>query len=175
MPLKSATICGIAVMRTRRADTAPIAVPTRIGGMISGQLLVLWMSAAVIPSTSNIPTAATRLPCRAVAGERSSWMPNMKLIAVSNRNSEDVREHGIQLGQHLEPEVLDQLGLERVEPGHHRRERHDAIALPDAEDRRVDMGRPGFECGERVCHRAPGVVMRVKHDVNADDAADNMY
>ena len=30
MPLKSATIWGIAVMRTRRADTAPIAVPTML-------------------------------------------------------------------------------------------------------------------------------------------------
>ena len=27
-PLNSATICGIAVMRTRRAETAPIALPT---------------------------------------------------------------------------------------------------------------------------------------------------
>ena len=83
MPLKSATICGIAVMRTSRADTAPMSVPMMIGGMISGQLPVLWMSAAVMPSTSNMPTAATRFPVRAVAGERSSWMPNMKLIAVS--------------------------------------------------------------------------------------------
>ncbi len=41
MPLKSATICGIAVIRTKRADTAPMAAPTMIGGMISGQLLVL--------------------------------------------------------------------------------------------------------------------------------------
>ncbi len=83
MPLNSATICGIAVMRTSRADTAPMAVPMMIGGMIRGQLLVLWMSAAVMPRTSSMPTAATRLPCRAVAGERSSWMPNMKPIAVS--------------------------------------------------------------------------------------------
>ncbi len=62
MPLKSATICGIAVMRTRRAETAPITTPMMIGGMISGQLPVSWMSAAVMPSTSNMPTAATRLP-----------------------------------------------------------------------------------------------------------------
>ena len=33
-----------------------------IGGMINGQLPVLWTSAAVMPSTSNIPTAATRFP-----------------------------------------------------------------------------------------------------------------
>ena len=83
MPLNSATIWGMAVMRTRRADTAPMAVPMMIGGMISGQLPVLWINAAVIPSTSSIPTAATRFPWRAVAGERSSWMPNMKLTAVS--------------------------------------------------------------------------------------------
>ena len=62
IPLKSATICGIAVMRTRRAETAPIAVPMTIGGMISGQLPVLWMSAAVMPSTSSMPTAAMRFP-----------------------------------------------------------------------------------------------------------------
>ena len=43
MPLKSATICGIAVMRTRRAETAPMTVPMMIGGMISGQLPVLWI------------------------------------------------------------------------------------------------------------------------------------
>ena len=60
-----------------------MAAPMMIGGMMSGQLLVLWMSAAVMPSTSNMPTAAMRFPCRAVAGERSSWMPNMKPIAVS--------------------------------------------------------------------------------------------
>jgi hypothetical protein len=81
--LKSATIWGIAVMRTSRAETAPTAMPTRIGGMISGQLPVLWTSAAVMPRTSNMPTAAIRLPCRAVAGERSSWIPNMNAIAVS--------------------------------------------------------------------------------------------
>ena len=72
MPLKSATIWGIAVMRTKRAETAPMTVPTTIGGMIKGQLPVLWMSTAVMPSTSSMPTAAMRFPCRAVAGERSS-------------------------------------------------------------------------------------------------------
>ena len=62
MPLKSATICGIAVMRTSRADTAPMTVPMTIGGMINGQLPVLWTRAAVMPSTSSMPTAAMRLP-----------------------------------------------------------------------------------------------------------------
>ncbi len=83
MPLKSATICGIAVMRTSRADTAPMTVPMTIGGMMKTQLLVPPISPKVMPMTSSMPTAATRLPRRAVAGERSSWMPNMKLTDVT--------------------------------------------------------------------------------------------
>ena len=34
-PLKSATICGIAVIRTRRAEATPITVPTAIPAAIS--------------------------------------------------------------------------------------------------------------------------------------------
>ena len=83
MPLNNATICGIAVMRTVRAESAPMTVPTAITGTMSGQFDVPLINAAVMPSTSSMPTAATRLPVRAVFGERSSWMTNMKLIDVS--------------------------------------------------------------------------------------------
>jgi hypothetical protein len=83
MPLKSATICGIAVMRTTRAEAAPMTAPTPTTGMMNTQLPLAPINPAVMPRTSSMPSAAIRLPRRAVAGERSSWMPNMKLIEVS--------------------------------------------------------------------------------------------
>ncbi len=85
-------------------------------------------------------------------------------------DAEDLRKHRVELGQHLEPVVLDQLGLDGHQPGHHRRERDDAIALPDTEDGGVDVRRPGLECRERVGHRAAGVVVSMELDVTADVA-----
>ena len=89
-----------------------------------------------------------------------------------DRDPEDLGEHRIELGQHLQPVVLDQLGLDRDQARHHRGERHDAVALPDAEDGGVDMCRSRLERRQRVCHRAAGVVVGVELDVAADVAAD---
>src|ERR1035441_506112 len=52
-------------------------------------------------------------------------------------NPEDLREHRVQLPKHLEAVVLDQLWLDGHQSRHHRGERDDTVALPDAEDGRV--------------------------------------
>jgi hypothetical protein len=85
---------------------------------------------------------------------------------------EDLREHRVELGKHLEAVVLDQLWLDGHQPRHHRGERDDTVALPDAEDGRVHMRRARLERRERVRDRAAGVVVGMELDVAAHVSAD---
>ena len=84
-PLKSATICGIAVIFTEYAPIAPmtspiddadgdervIETPALRPDIVAGRVY------AASSNAMNMPAAATRLPRRAVFGERSSLMPMM--------------------------------------------------------------------------------------------------
>ena len=81
-PLKSATSCGIWVMATRRAAgtpmTLPIAIATRMG--------TTWSRSCDRNTTthaSTAPTAPSRLPRRAVAGEDSPFSARMKQTAAT--------------------------------------------------------------------------------------------
>ena len=81
-PLKSATICGIAVIRTCLAAGTPTAVPSAIPSAISPQLPSLRFSSVAITAIA-IPTAAMRLPRTAVVGPdspRSPWMNSEKAM-----------------------------------------------------------------------------------------------
>ena len=79
-PLKMATICGMAVIGTRRAPSTPITEPTRPPTARIHQL-------ASIPSTvkkvhrmiSAMPAAPSWLPRRAVAGEARNLSARMKV------------------------------------------------------------------------------------------------
>ena len=74
-PLNSATICGIAVIRTLRADGTPSAAPTTSPTMISSQL---WRTVSSVASTAtSMPTAAILLPRTAVRGPVSPDRPRM--------------------------------------------------------------------------------------------------
>src|SRR5919197_3374557 len=78
-PLKSATICGIAVMRTLRAAGTPTAVPSATPTTISGQSPTpRWDSVAT--TAIAMPTAAIWLPRTAVRGPRSMCRPTMKKL-----------------------------------------------------------------------------------------------
>ena len=66
-PLNSATICGIAVIFTRRAATAPKAPPISIPTAIAHQLVVPILIQVTTTATS-IPTAPIWLPRLACAG-----------------------------------------------------------------------------------------------------------
>ena len=83
-PLKSATICGMAVIFTLRAPTvpmtAPIAMPIK---MIVTPAVVKWSSGIVATSAMTIPTAAVKLPLRALFGELSCLSPRMKQTAAT--------------------------------------------------------------------------------------------
>ena len=77
-PLKSATIWGIAVMRTLRAAGTPIAVPIRTPTMISQTVLEPWNSPlrnSVATTAIAIPVAAILFPRTAVRGPVSPVMP----------------------------------------------------------------------------------------------------
>src|SRR5579883_2371944 len=67
-PLKSATICGIAVILTLSAENNPTTVPTAMPMRMIHQpaASIRQIEAAM---ASSMPTAAYRLPTRAVAGE----------------------------------------------------------------------------------------------------------
>ena len=74
-PLNSATICGIAVIRTLRADGTPSAAPTTSPTMISSQL---WRTVSSVANTAtSMPTAAILLPRTAVRGPVSPDRPRM--------------------------------------------------------------------------------------------------
>ena len=76
-PLNSATICGIAVMRTERALGIPTAVPITSPTAIRPQSSMRW-SIRVAMTAIAMPTAATWLPRTAVRGPRSMCSPAMK-------------------------------------------------------------------------------------------------
>src|SRR5438132_9977247 len=81
-PLKRATICGMAVMRTMRAPTVPISVPiTSPTAVISKPACVKWRSGTVAPSAITMPAAAVKLPLRAPLGELSCFRPRMNSTA----------------------------------------------------------------------------------------------
>ena len=67
-PLNSATICGIAVIFTRRAATAPNAPPSTAPSTISQVMCTLSFS-SVATIAITMPTAPIWLPRRAVAGD----------------------------------------------------------------------------------------------------------
>ena len=73
-PLNSATICGIAVIRTCRAAGTPTTVPIAAPTMISPQLPMSGIS-SVATTAIAIPTAAIRLPRTAVRGPVSPINP----------------------------------------------------------------------------------------------------
>ena len=74
-PLNSATICGIAVIRTRRADGTPSAAPITSPTRISSQL---WRTVSSVASTAtSMPSAAILLPRTAVRGPVSPDRPRM--------------------------------------------------------------------------------------------------
>ena len=81
-PLKSATICGIAVICTARAERTPITVPTAIPARIS-QYWSISLLANVNPTAIAMPTAAIQFPDRAVRGCESRLMPMMNRIAAT--------------------------------------------------------------------------------------------
>src|SRR5216683_1021725 len=80
-PLKIATICGIAVIFTRCAETIPIAAPTISAEPSTHQLTIPWLSVAT--TAIAMPTALMRLPRRAVFGELRKRRPMMKQTAVT--------------------------------------------------------------------------------------------
>ena len=79
-PLNSATICGIAVILTLRAPTTPITAPIAIATAIAPKLTIR-SSASVATIAMSMPTAAMRLPVRAVAGDESRFRPMMKVTS----------------------------------------------------------------------------------------------
>jgi hypothetical protein len=81
-PLNSATICGIAVIFTRRAATAPNTPPTTMPTRIS-QTLSICFCANVTPTAISIPTAPIQLPRRAVAGCDRNRSARMKQTIVA--------------------------------------------------------------------------------------------
>ena len=79
-PLKSATICGIAVILTCRAAGMPTAVPSAMPSAIRPQFPSPRFS-SVATTAMPMPTAAMRLPRTAVVGPdrpRRPWMNREK-------------------------------------------------------------------------------------------------
>ena len=81
-PLKSATICGIAVIFTSRAEATPITVPIAIPTRIS-QYWSMSSSRNVKKIAIAIPTAAIQFPERAVGGEDRRRIPTMRSTAAT--------------------------------------------------------------------------------------------
>ena len=85
-PLKMATICGMAVIGTRRAPstptTAPIGIPTaRIQALPSPPDPSRKSVTKTHSTTRVIPAAAIWLPRRAVVGDERNFSPRMKVTA----------------------------------------------------------------------------------------------
>ena len=80
MPLYSATICGIAVIATRRPDHHAAAVPSTTAASISSRLCRPG-SAKVANTATSMPTPAQRMPVRAVRGELMRLRPMMNSSA----------------------------------------------------------------------------------------------
>ena len=83
-PLKRATICGMAVRWTRRAETAPATDPTAIPApVIRAPAVVNRSSGSVAARAISMPAAAVQFPLRAPRGELSCLRPRMKRTAAS--------------------------------------------------------------------------------------------
>ncbi len=79
-PLKMATICGMAVIGTRRAPSTPATVPTRPAPATIHQCSSMpGVRATVQITTSAIPAAPSWLPVRAVFGEARNLSARMKV------------------------------------------------------------------------------------------------
>ena len=80
--MKSATICGIAVICTARAEMTPMTVPTAIPASIS-QYWSISLIVNVNPTAIAMPSAPIQFPDRAVRGCESRLMPMMRRIAAT--------------------------------------------------------------------------------------------
>ncbi len=81
-PLNSATICGIAVIFTRRAATAPKAAPMAPPRIIT-QPTCTPVCRAVTTIASAIPAAPILLPSRACLGEERKRSARTKQMMVT--------------------------------------------------------------------------------------------
>ena len=81
-PLKIATICGIAVIGTRRAPTTPMTVPISPPTTSTHQLFSRPSVVAMVQATTRIiPAAPSRFPVRAVLGDARNFRARMKVTA----------------------------------------------------------------------------------------------
>ena len=75
-----ATICGMAVIGTRRAPSTPITEPTSPPTNRTHQLSSMPSTEKKVqPMTSAMPAAPNRLPRRALAGEARNLSARMKV------------------------------------------------------------------------------------------------
>ncbi len=81
-PLKIATICGIAVMRTLRAPTRPTTLPITSPTTIRAQFSIPSSSSVVAIATS-IPAPPTQFPFRACLGEDRNFSETTKQAIVT--------------------------------------------------------------------------------------------
>src|SRR5829696_702142 len=153
-PLNAATICGIAVIWTLWAATAPITDPTRTPAPISTAPSVLCMSATKIVATSAItmPTAAMVFPERAVSGRLRRRMPAMK-SAAATRYARNVQNCTKLLPPLLY--LLDRWPEHAEHPVRHP-EAADHVHRPEDHRRQAD-------------HRREGVARRGERDDRADE------
>ena len=81
-PLNRATSCGIPVIRTRTARTAPIAEPTTSPAS-STRKSTIDRSSRVASTATSIPEAPSRFPRGAVRGRASPLRPRMNRTAAA--------------------------------------------------------------------------------------------
>ena len=81
-PLKIATICGIAVMRTVRAPTTPTTLPITSPVTMSAQFS-RPSSRSVVAIATSIPTPPTQFPLRACLGEDRNLSETTKQAIVT--------------------------------------------------------------------------------------------
>ena len=88
-PFRIATICGMSVMATRRAATAPATAPIAMAAAIRPRLCggppsgFSIMPASSVTVATTMPRAAVVLPRRACAGEDRNLRPTMNSTAAS--------------------------------------------------------------------------------------------
>src|SRR5437764_1388992 len=128
-PLKSATICGIAVIFTLRAATAPKTPPTAIPTRIS-QTLSICFCAKVTPIAISIPTAPIQFPRRAVAGCERNLRARMNATIVARYARSVATRPIVLLGrvaplEHLEHAVGDDEAADDVGRGERHRDESD--------------------------------------------------
>ncbi len=81
-PLKTATICGIAVIRTFRAPTTPTTLPITSPATISAQFS-RPSSRSVVAIARSIPAPPTQFPLRACRGEERNFRETTKQAIVT--------------------------------------------------------------------------------------------